>query len=104
VNRTTDREGAYILDIPSVVGFNCESDIDGVVIHRLYLSVIGTSSSYVTEKITSLKKTLYYLVQLKDMIELSVLDQNVCRLNKLHGMEWNKKNRNVKASKTDKNW
>jgi hypothetical protein len=92
VNRTTDREGAYILDIPSVVGFNCESDIDGVVIHRLYLSVIGTSSSYVTEKITSLKKTLYYLVQLKDMKELSVL----ASAGLISYMEWNKKNRNIK--------
>ncbi|WJX80516.1 hypothetical protein P8452_63504 [Trifolium repens] len=48
VNRTTDREGAYKLDVPSVDGINCESGMDGdnsQIVSLCEASLIGTSSS-----------------------------------------------------------
>ncbi|XP_058739198.1 pollen-specific protein-like At4g18596 [Vicia villosa] len=73
VNRTTDRNGAYKLDIPSVDGDNCESSMDGgnsEIVTLCEASLIGTSSSSYSCNVPFLKSTRNS--------EISKQDNNLC--------------------------
>lgn len=59
-NRTTDRNGAYKLDIPSVDGDNCKSSMDGgnsEIVTLCEASLIGTSSSSYSCNVPFIKST-----------------------------------------------
>ncbi|CAJ2668783.1 uncharacterized protein LOC123890791 isoform X2 [Trifolium pratense] len=60
VNRTTDREGAYKLDVASVDGINCESGVEddnSQIVSLCEASLIGTSSSSYSCNVPFLKST-----------------------------------------------
>lgn len=72
VNRTTDREGAYKLNIPSVDGTNCEIAMDGnsQIVTLCEASLIGTSSSSYSCNVPFLKST--------GSSEISKQENNLC--------------------------
>lgn len=73
MNRTTDRNGAYKLDIPSVDGDNCESSMDGgnsEIVTLCEACLIGTSSSSYSCNVPFLKSTRNS--------EISKHDNNLC--------------------------
>ncbi|CAK8540516.1 unnamed protein product [Lathyrus sativus] len=74
VNRTTDRNGSYKLDIPSVDGDKCKSGMDdgnSEIVSLCEASLIGTSSSsYSSCNVPFLKSTR--------SSEISKEDNNLC--------------------------
>lgn len=60
VNRTTDREGAYKLEIPSVDGVNCETafdDSNSEIVSLCEANLIETSSSSFSCNVPFIKST-----------------------------------------------